>query len=165
MITYVIILISGILPIVFWGYFNMQAHKGICSWNISIIKSLNHLYVHWKLNFVLPATSWRFTLMYWQHDRLIDDNTSGLHILKGSSADLDVKVASLVDDSKKLENVTSSETSVSIPNILERIRRSHNLLAKVISSFSTPIEDLSFLKRFIDHVIPNSSNFITDCKN
>ncbi|KAL3268015.1 hypothetical protein HHI36_007148 [Cryptolaemus montrouzieri] len=91
------------------------------------------------------------------HRVLIDVNAKNIQELEASHSAIEVRVTALLDDVKSLDVLTSSAISNSTPEILERVKRSHNILIKGIGASEDRLNDYMILKRCVNHITPTSS--------
>ncbi|KAL3271926.1 hypothetical protein HHI36_022396 [Cryptolaemus montrouzieri] len=79
--------------------------------------------------------------------------------LEASHSAIEVRVTALVDEVKSLDVPTSSAISNATPEILERVKRSHNILINGIVASEDRLNDDMILEHCVDHITPTSSTY------
>ncbi|KAL3283011.1 hypothetical protein HHI36_006168 [Cryptolaemus montrouzieri] len=79
--------------------------------------------------------------------------------LEASHGAIEVRVTALVDEVKSLDVPTSSAISSSTSEILERVKRSHNVLIKGIATLENRLSNDMISNRCVDHITPTSSTY------
>lgn len=97
------------------------------------------------------------------HKDLIDGNSARIENLSSLYNNIDSKVTAIseVVNGLKLSGVPTVETAPAA-EILERMKRSHNILIHGCVSSGNMGEDSAFLRRCVDEVVSGSSMFIVD---
>ncbi|KAL3288762.1 hypothetical protein HHI36_003197 [Cryptolaemus montrouzieri] len=89
-----------------------------------------------------------------EHGVLIDANTENIQELEASPSAIEVRVTALVDEVNPLDVPTSSAISKSTPEILTRVKRSHNIMIKGIAASEDRLNGDMILRRCVNHIAP-----------